>query len=260
MMSFFNFNRKNKQTTDLISETPLTQRLQTFLDKLHVRAEEMHAEVQVAAQSVADADTDPFKRSFLQFKSGMIAQFNAILQKGSTIYQGEVLPKASPMELMTLSQMFNDWHVAVLNMMTSAFDHVVERDLEREYIETMEEYNRYKDRFHCKQCGGKLEIDSFYFTATYIACPYCRTQNTFDPGTKVRMIEHLARPLAEHRCKTLYDRYQEHRDQFGAKSAFDSYREYVYAFISEMDRILPGLEAQHQNFRDRLLRDYERFE
>ena len=260
MMSFFNFNKKNKQTADLISETPLTQRLQTFLDKLHARAEEMHAEVQVSGQSVADADTDPFKRSFLQFKSGMIAQFNAILQKGSTIYQGEVLPKASPMELMTLSQMFNDWHIAVLNMMTSAFDSVVERDLEREYRETMEEYNRYKDRFHCKQCGGKLEIYNFYFTATYIACPYCRTQNTFDPGTKVRMIEHLARPLAEHRCRGRYQTYKQERKLLGAKGAEESYRAYVLALIGEMDNILPGLETQHQNFCNRLLDDYQRFE
>ncbi|MFC6099878.1 hypothetical protein [Olivibacter domesticus] len=260
MMNFFNFNKEKNQAADSTGGTPLTQRLQTFLGKLHARAEEMHAEVQDSAQSVADADSDPFKRSYLQFKAGMIAQFNAIMQKGSGVYQKEVVPKASPMELMALSQLFNDWNISVLNMMTSAFDHVVERDLEREYREIMEEYERYKDRFHCKQCGGKLEIHTFYFTATYIACPYCRTQNTFDPGTKVRMAEHLARPLAELRCRGDYETYKQQRKLLGAKGAEESYRAYVFALIGEMDNILPGLETQHQNFCNRLLDDYQRHE
>jgi len=260
MMNFFNFNKEKNQATDSTGGTPLTQRLQTFLGKLHARAEEMYAEVQDAAQSVADADSDPFKRSYLQFKAGMIAQFNAIMQKGSGVYQKEVVPKASPMELMALSQLFNDWNISVLNMMTSAFDHVVERDLEREYTEIMEEYERYKDHFHCKQCGGKLEIQTFYFTATYIACPYCRTQNTFDPGTKVRMAEHLARPLAELRCRGSYETYKQQRKLLGAKGAEESYRVYVRALIDEMDNILPGLETQHQNFCNRLLDDYQRLE
>lgn len=259
-MNLFNFNKKNDTTNTSTSKTPLVLRLETFLDKLHQRAEEIYTEIRATAQSIADADNDPFKRSFLQFKSGMIAQFTAIMQKGSNTYQAEVIPKASTTELIKLSQMFNEWHLSVLNMMTSAFDQVSERDLEKEYTEIMTAYGYNKDRFHCKQCGGKLEISSFYFTATYVACPYCRTQNTFDPGSKVRMLEHLARPLAELRCKALYEKYRQYRSDFGAQNAKEKYREYLQALINEMDNILPGMESQHRNFYDRLLSDYERFE
>jgi len=262
-MGFFSSNKRNEsgaEQTTQTTGTPLVQRYQSFLDKLNARAKEMYDELQTDAQRVADADTDPFKRSFLQFKAGMIAQFTAIVQKGSSVYQGEVAPKASAGEFMILSQMFNDWHLGVMNMMTTAFDQVIERDLEKEYVGIMEEYERYKHQFHCRQCGGKLEIQAFYFMATYVSCSYCRTQNTFDPGTKVRRIEHLARPLAEFRCHSLYQRYQEHRKQFGPKSAADSYKEYVQALIREMDGILPGLETQHQNFYDRLLSEYNRFD
>uniref|UniRef100_F4CFM9 Uncharacterized protein n=1 Tax=Sphingobacterium sp. (strain 21) TaxID=743722 RepID=F4CFM9_SPHS2 len=266
-MNFFNLYKKNKSSTtntntanEVDADTPLVQRLQTFLSKLYQRAEEMHSEIQVSGQRIADADKDPFKRSFLQFKAGTIAQFTAIIQKGSNTYQEEVIPKASTMELVKISQIFNDWHIGVLNMMTSAFDQISERDLEKEYADIMKIYTHYKDHFHCKQCGGKLEISTFYFTATYIACPYCRTQNTFDPGTQVRLVEHLARPLAELRCNELYERYQEHRRAFGTDSAKEKYQLYLQALIDEMNRILPGLNAQHQNFYDRLLSDYERFE
>ncbi|PPL00798.1 hypothetical protein SAMN05444682_10716 [Parapedobacter indicus] len=259
-MGFFSSNKRNDSATEHTTETPLVQRFQSFLDKLNARAKEMYDELQTDAQGVADADTDPFKRSFLQFKAGMIAQFTAIIQKGSSVYQEEVAPKASAEEFMILSQLFNNWHVGVLNMMTTSFDQVIERDLEKEYAEIMKAYEHYKHQFHCRQCGGKLEIQTFYFIATYVSCSYCRTQNTFDPGTKVRRIEHLARPLAELRCRPLYQRHQEHRKQFGPKSASASYKEYAQALIREMNGILPGLETQHQHFYDRLVSEYERFD
>lgn len=260
VMNFFNFNKKKDKPDSSNPEAALVPRLETFLDRLLTRAEDIRREIQESAQSLADADTDPYKRSFLQFKAAMIAQFTAIIQKGSTTYQTEVAPKASSMEFIAISQIFNDWHTRVLDIMTTAFDHVIERDLEGEYADIMKVYQYAKDQFQCKQCGGKLEIDRFYFTATYIACPYCRTQNTFDPGSKVRMIEHLARPLAELRCKTLYNSYQQHRQQFGAKSATEKYRTYTQALIAEMDKILPGLASQHQNFYERLMSEYQRFE
>src|SRR3546814_4252100 len=105
------------------------------------------------------------------------------------------------------------WQRHVMGQMTGVFDNIVERDLEREYADTQAEYAAACERAHCKQCGAKLEIQQFYFMSTYIACGFCQTQNTFDPGTKARMMEHLARPLAESRCKPLYDRYREERNR-----------------------------------------------
>ena len=262
-MGLFSFHKKNdSQTaqTAKATETELVQRFGVFLDKLMARATEMHDELKASAQSVADADTDPFKRSFLQFKSGMLAQFTAIIQKGNTVYQNEVAPKASTGEFMVISTLFNDWQTKMLGLTSTAFDHVVERDLEKEYAEILGEYERYTHQFQCKQCGSSLDIQTFYFTATYIACPYCRTQNTFDPGTKVRRVEHLARPLAELRCRPLFLQYQEQHKQFGAKQATDAYKTYAQALVREMDGILPGLETQHQNFYNRLLSEYEHFE
>ncbi|MBZ4192674.1 hypothetical protein [Niabella beijingensis] len=257
-MGFFGRTEKDKKEQQ--QETPLAQRLQVFLDKLSERAQSLYDEVRATAQEVADADNDPFKRSFLQFKSGILAQFNGILQKGNDTFHTQVTPKAGMMESAVLSVRFNDWHSKVLNLMVTVFDGISERDLEKEYAAAMEAYDHTKDSFQCHQCGSRLEIDRFYFIATYITCPHCRTQNTFDPGTKAKMVELLARPLAEQRCRDLKTVYERIRGERGAGQAFESYQQYTRALIAEMDKILPGLEEQHQNFYNRLISDYRQFE
>lgn len=236
----------------------ITDRARTFFTKMEERAQEIMEEARVSGQLVADADSDPFKRSFLQFKGAIIAQFMAIIQKGSTTYQTQIMPNARGVDMIALSQLFNSWHTKVLTMMNNAFDNVIERNLEQEYKDIMESYNLVRDKFNCRQCGAKLTIKQFYFHASYITCEYCQTQNTFDPGTKARMMEHIARPLAESRCLEQYEHFREERSKVGAKAAAPAYEAYLKAMIQEMDELLPGLNEQHQHFYNRMINDYHK--
>ena len=236
--------------------TPLMERATEFFGKLQQRADELAQEATESGQLIADADTDPFKRSFAQFKSGILAQFTAILQKGNQTFSSQIMPKAGFTEMAPLSELFSTWQQHVTDRMTGVFDNIQERDLEKEYADTQAEYAVAREQAHCKQCGAKLEIKQFYFMATYITCSYCQTQNTFDPGSKARMMEHLARPLAELRNKPLYDRYREERNRAGVKAAAPYYEAFAKGMAAEMDKILPGMEEQHRNFYRRMMHEY----
>jgi len=261
MWNVFNFKKMNGEEGGgdehaRANQTALIQRAENYFGKLEARCEEILVEVKESAQLLADADTDPYKRSYLQFKSAIIAQFTSIIQKGSDTFQKHIMPNANTLEMMKVSQLFNNWQSKVVGIMTHAFDGVMERDLEKEYAEMMDEYEAARDAFHCKQCGAKLQLAQFYFTATYLTCEFCQTQNTFDPGSKARMIEHIARPLAESRCKSEYEAYRTRKSEVGQREATADYDRYVRAMIAQMNNILPGMEEQHQHFYNRLMHDY----
>jgi len=236
----------------------ITARATTFFKKMEARAGEIMEEAKISGQLVADADKDPYKRSYLQFKGAIIAQFTSIIQKGSTTFQTQVMPNARGLEMIALSQLYNDWNAKIVSMMNHAFEQVEERNLEQEYADIMESYRLAIEKFVCKQCGAKLTMDKFYFQASYIACEFCNTQNTFDPGSKARMMEHIARPLAASRCLKQYERFLEERSQSGRKAAASAYEDYLKAMIQEMDNLLPGLSEQHQNFYERMMNDYNK--
>lgn len=256
-MNFFSFGKKQQeQAGGEVQNMPIVERATQFFGKLQQRADELAAEATESGQLIADADTDPFKRSFAQFKGGIIAQFTAIIQKGSETFSSQIMSKAGFHEVEALSSLFNTWHSHVMGQMTGVFDNIVERDLEKEYADIQAEYTAACERAHCKQCGAKLEIKQFYFMSTYIACSFCQTQNTFDPGTKARMMEHLARPLAELRCKPQYDRYREERNRAGKEAATPFYDTFAKAMTNEMDQLLPGMEEQHHHFYERMMHEY----
>lgn len=244
-------DKKNSQKEDVI------QRAQRFFQQLEQRAAEVAEEAKESAQLLADADTDPYKRSYLQFKGAILHQLTAIIQKGSDTYQHKIIPQASSQQMMVLNQIFQHWNQQTLQLMTQLFEQVEERDLEKEYAAIMAEYQDVIEDFTCRQCGADLQIDQFYFTATYLPCPFCQTQNTFDPGTRARQVEHMAQRLAEARCKDAYLIYREKKSTEGQAAARDRYAEYVQAVVAEMNRILPGIEKQHQNYYTRRMSDYD---
>ncbi|WP_353183646.1 hypothetical protein [Parapedobacter lycopersici] len=254
------FSNKNSNRSTDTPPAGVVNRLRVFLDKLTAKADELYRETQENAQAVADEDADPYKRGFHQFKAGVIGQFQSLLRKADHIYQTEVLPKAGLFEQTEASLLFSRWHSNVLQQLTTAFDGVQLRDLEKEYREIMDDYNRVKERFHCQQCGGKLEINALYYISTYVECAHCKTQNTFHPGTKTRLLELICRDLAELRHRGLREAYRAEREAKGAKAALDSYTRYLRAVFDEMSRIQPGMEAEHEKFYRRLITDYQRFE
>lgn len=257
-MSFL-FGKKQQNSTQEHQSSEVIARLQVFLDKLQAKADELYEEVQDNAQAIADADTDPYKRSFYQFKTGVIGQYQVLLQKGNTTFQTQVLPKTGIFEQTKASLLFSQWHSKVLNQMTTVFEGIQLRDLEKEYQEIIDDYNRVKDNFECKQCKGKLEINQLYYISTYIECPYCKTQNTFNPGTKTRQLELICRDLAEFRHRDLKERHRAERKIKGEGNALQSYIDYMRAVFNEMNKIQPGMEIQNEQFYQRLIKDYERF-
>ncbi|WP_353197394.1 hypothetical protein [Parapedobacter defluvii] len=258
-MAFFSGKKTSNPSPSNPPEDVIT-RLQVFLDKLGVKADELYQETKENAQAIADGDIDPYKRSFHQFKAGVIGQFQALLQKADSTYQTQVLPKAGLFEQTKVSVLYSKWHSKVLHQLTTAFDGVQLRDLEKEYREIMDDYNQVKNNFHCSQCGGQLQIDQLYYISAFVECPHCKTQNTFHPGTKTRLLEVICRDLAEFRHRDLKAAHEAQRQAKGAQEALDSFITYMRAVIDEMDRIQPGMEQQNEKFYQRLLYDYQRFE
>lgn len=242
----------HQETTDIVA------RLQVFLAKLDEKAQGLYTEARENAQAIADADPDPYKRAYYQFKIGIQGQFQALLQKANSTYQTQVLPKASMFEQMKLTTIYSEWHTKFMYLMTDVFEGVQLRDLEKEYREIMDDYNEIKEKFHCSQCGGKLEINQFYYISTYITCPYCQTQNTFHPGTKTRMLELITRDLAEYRHQDLKEAYNNIRKEHGVKAAEQAFKTYMRAVIDEMNVIQPGMETQNDQFYRRIVGEYVR--
>lgn len=251
-MGLFNFSNKEKQAEN----GALQQKLETFLSKLSQRADDLFQEVQANAQEIADTDQDLYKRNYYQFKAGIIAQFNAIIQKGSNTFHTQVAPSAGWDQQMILSELYNTWHTKVLSQMTGVFENIQERDLEKQYAEAMAEYEQIREKFHCKQCGAKLRLKKFYFIDTYIQCEFCLTQNNFDPGSKAKGIEIFVYPLASLRCHHLKEVHKAIVQEKGITAGLPSFERYAKSLIQEMDTILPGLEQQHQDFYNRLIHDY----
>lgn len=254
-MNLFNLNNKEKETDN----QALRQKLETFLHKLSERSTELYQEVLANAQEIADTDQDVYKRNYYQFKSGVIAQFNAIIQKGANTFHTQVIPKAGWSHQIVLSELYNNWHAKVLAQMTGAFENVQERDLEKLYSEAMAEFEENREKFECKQCGAKLKIDKFYFIDTYIQCTFCHTQNNFDPGSKAKGIEIFVYPLAELRCHHLKTVHKKIYKEQGPGAGFQSFEYYAKALTEQMDQILPGLEDQHRDFYNRLIHDYKSY-
>jgi len=258
MALFFGKKQQQDNPTDNQETTDIVMRLQVFLGKLDQKAQDLYAEAKENAQAIADSDPDPFKRSYYQFKMGIQGQFQALLQKANTTYQTQVLPKANMFEQMKLTTIYSEWHVKFMDLMADVFQGVQLRDLEKEYREIMDDYNETKEKFNCSQCGGKLEINQFYYISTYITCPYCQTQNTFHPGTKTRMLELITRDLAEYRHRDLKNIYKGIREEQGVKAAEQAFRTYMRAVIDEMNVIQPGMETQNDQFYRRIVEEYVR--
>jgi len=54
--------------------------------------------------------------------------------------------------------------------------------------------------FHCTQCNAQLPVPSKIFRSVHVTCEFCRSVNTFEPGSQVRMIEHFCAHHLSHRA------------------------------------------------------------
>ena len=188
----------------------LKSRFLTFTHKLMAKANELEQEALMSAQAVYDEDDDHYKRTYNQFKLGIEGQFKHLIEKTREVFDQQIYPirESGRYEnnrdwYLELSEVNNQFEKDIYAKIKYIFGQVKEISPEVHLQKVLEEYEEIKDAFHCHQCGANLVIDQIYFVSTYITCPYCQTQNTFVPGTRMKELQHLAREVAEERLKNV---------------------------------------------------------
>ncbi len=108
----------------------------------------------------------------------------------------------------------------------------------------------------CTQCAGEIPAPQS-LVAVNITCTYCRSVNTFEPGMRVRMIEHFcAHPLSEEASWDAWMAMREAEARFHAVrdpklddfKAYEAaqiayWRRYLEARAGMLPHLAPALEA-----------------
>ena len=215
---------KNKEVVSpqWLSEISQTQeRWFSFLEKLEVKLEELCSAAIPELKEMLHSDDDTFQRTFYKVQSGINGQLENIRKKAYDTYDEKVndVYYSLSKNISTLSpdqSLLDDFRTACSDRYHQEFEEKLyywqneiekacKKDLEPEYQKIMEEYESIKNKFTCKQCGSPIAIKQIFFISTYIECPACNTQNTFEPSTQARGLQNIANELAEQRTKHLYD-------------------------------------------------------
>jgi hypothetical protein len=284
----------------------LEQRWYSFLGKLEEKYDELVTAIETEGPKTYLEDTDPYKRAFYRFQSGMNGQLDGIRKKAYDTCDVQIRdfyasnkPAISDPAFDLLHNWRNrcmdahsDWEERIEAKKSAVWESVkIVDDPEVKYAAILAEYDHIKDKFTCKQCGSPLTIDKIFFISTYITCPACQTQNTFEPSTQARGLEHLARELAEKRTASLLAAYNaeknlehelyneihqtkysnlpdaakktkiaelENRMKQAAQDAPDMYRRYLRAMFDEWNKIIPDLKEQNEKFYERQLADFNK--
>ncbi|NLR67960.1 hypothetical protein HGH92_26885 [Chitinophaga varians] len=269
----FGFFKEKYNNPALLSELKSRQdRWFVFLDKLEARIAELTAAGILELQQVFKEDTDPYKRSHSHMLQGLRGQINHMRDKANDVkeeniisfmYRAEAdLPAITTPAGSEYRRYVHDFRMACLdrynlfderlNEALEALQHAAgERDLESEYRQQLEAFEKIRDQFACKQCGGHLTIPKMFFIDTYVTCPFCQSQNTFSPSSGARMVLHNARELAEQRTAALRTAYENSRPQDP-----ELYKKYLRAMFDEWNKIVPDMTAENEKFYQRLLEEY----
>lgn len=243
-----------------------------FLDKLENRLEELCTAAMPELTTVFNQDSDPYKRAHSRMLNALIGQINQMRQKANNAKEEHVIPlvyAATSLLPDLFSSAGRNGHNRLHHFKMSCFDrhhHFENRineaisllrssegkhDLEKAYREQLAEFERIKNKFICKQCGGKISIPKMFFIATYIRCQFCQTQNTYTPSTEMQMIFYQARSLAEQRTAHLLQLYEESQPKNPVL-----YQQYLRSMFDEWNKITPDTAAENERFYQRLLKDH----
>lgn len=264
---------KKYENPALIAEMSTRQeRWFVFLDKLEARMQEMTAAAVPELQKVFREDPDPYKRAHHNMVQGLIGQVNQMRNKAndvkddniiSFVYQAEsMIPSITTTAGHAYHMKLHTFRMACLNRhfifeekineaITLLQNAAGEQDLEGAYQQELAAFEKIRDKFSCKQCGGNITIPKMFFIDTYITCPFCQSQNTFSPSTGARMVLHQARSLAEQRTAHLLRNYEATTPKDPAL-----YRRYLRAMFDEWNKIVPDMAGENEKFYERLLSDY----
>jgi len=264
---------KKYENPALIAEMGTRQeRWFVFLDKLEARMQEMTTAAVPELQKVFREDPDPYKRAHHNMVQGLIGQVNQMRNKAndvkddniiSFVYQAEsMIPSITTAAGHAYHMKLHTFRMACLNRhfifeekineaITLLQNAAGEQDLEGVYQQELVAFEKIRDKFSCKQCGGNITIPKMFFIDTYITCPFCQSQNTFSPSTGARMVLHQARSLAEQRTAHLLRNYEATTPKDPAL-----YRHYLRAMFDEWNKIVPDMAGENEKFYKRLLSDY----
>lgn len=281
------------------------QRFITFVGKLEEKAKEFAESAIPELQELNDTDDDEYKQAYHRMRAAVNGQLESLRKKAREVYDEKIQEFEYPDDLHELRSAFYEMrtntyeHLKKLETLLHDYRERIEttltEDFEGQYQRILEEFDKIKDQFKCTQCGGQLTIDKIYFTTTYITCPFCHTQNTFEPSSQAKSLEQLGRSLAEQRTKHLLEACHilatqeseafslKHRKELDvtfesnankkaqlgkelavlqqqfkeAQSNKDAqYHNYLRAMFDEWNSINPALTEEHERFRERMWEDH----
>lgn len=301
----FSDNKNNPELQALQNEMDDTQnRFFAFVEKLELRMKEFGDASIPELSSLNDTDTDGFKQGYHRMKSAVLGQLNSINQKAKDVLEEKVSYFQNIAYHQKRDAFFEfrsqcNQRLEKLEQLHRHYQNEIEatdqEDFEIAYQKILDEFEDIKHKFKCVQCSSPIAIDQMYFTTTYITCTSCQTQNTYEPSTQAKGLEHLGRSLAEQRTAHLLKAYTEiapkdqelylqkhqlecslfnERDQkiIAEKTAKIEelgkqrqdletnrpilYQTYLRAMFDEWNKINPAMQQEHEKFYSRLLNEH----
>lgn len=238
-----------------------------FIEKLETRIKEFATASIPELVALNNDETDNYKPGFYRMKAAVDAQLESIHKKASEVFDDKVsyYNDTSTKERRDLFYDFRNHCKDRLNAFEDLYanykaqvDATDFHDYEIDYQNIIDEFNTIKNSFNCVQCSSPILIDKLYFTTTYLNCTSCNTQNTFEPSTQAKQLEHMGRSLAEQRTAHLLAEYNEAPNK--ATALFIQKKDLKLSLIGETDKTviaektatIQQLELQQQNIEDNI--------
>lgn len=309
MFGIFDNKQENTGVDILTKEMRETrERFFVFIDKLEEKLKEF-AEASVSElESLNKTDADQFKRAYHRMKAAVLGQIESIRKKATDVKEEKIDGAVTSVGDFGSGQAFFQFRNVCydrygrFDRLVSYYRQQVEEtdaeDFEVKYQQILDEHEAVRNKFHCVQCGNPIAIEKIYFTTTYLTCSACQTRNTFEPGTRAKMLEHVGRSLAEQRTahllkehdiipektqelylkvhaiglsllherdrKVASQKRQEIEELKAKKAALENKRQglyevYLRAMFDEWNKINPALKEEHERFYARMLEDYKKY-
>lgn len=109
--------------------------------------------------------------------------------------------------------------------------------------------------FCCSQCKASLSIKDNFFRSYYVTCDYCQTVNTFEPGTKVRNLEHFgvdalakeaALPNELKYDEALFKNYALDQEVYSKEQLLELYKNQVVDYLEKRVEIIPDYQERYE--------------
>lgn len=265
----------NPELLDLKMELEDTQnRFFAFIEKLEVRLKEFTEASIPELIELNKNDSDDYRSSFYRMKAAVDGQLESMRKKGSEVLDDKItyFKNTTTKEHKDFFYDFRNQcsdRLRVFEELCYKYKDRIEstdcQDFEIIYQNILNEFNVIKNKFNCVQCSSPILIDKLYFTTTYISCTSCNTQNTFEPSTQAKQLEHVGRSLAEQRTAHLLAEYNEAPDK--SRALYNQIRELNRSLNSETDKkciaekaaTIQDLELQKQTIDDSMSNLYKTY-